>query len=299
MKSIFRARFNAYTLALAHLKEHEALTSNVSAVADICNEAKKLLDEFEMVENRSAERQTAPSLSKTNMHQELADEAYSVAVMIRSYASATGDDVLAERVSYTPTLLNRATANDLQSRAAVILQKANELAEQLKPYGLSTDRIKAFASLLTAFNTGKLAPREYIAERKEANKQAEELINRLTEIFDRRLDGLVFQFRKSEPEFYNQYLIKRTYVKPGRRKTQIEGTITDKASGAPVEGVTITVKGTAITTQSDADGSYHLYSAPFTGMLVVYEKEGYRTLEKDTTLQRGKSTRQPVVMEKM
>ncbi|MCX6318591.1 MAG: carboxypeptidase-like regulatory domain-containing protein [Bacteroidetes bacterium] len=299
MKANIRARYNAYALALAHLREHEALTRELPALAAAYESAKKLLDQLVEAQNRRTQRQASATLAKSTLYEELADEAFSIAVLITSYAASKEDAVLAEEVNFPRSSLDRALPNDLEARATIIRNKATELGEALKPFGLDAARLSAYAALISEFSTGKLAPRRYIAERRDATLQVEDLIKQLAAIFDEQLDGLMHQLRKSQPDFYSQYLIKRTIVQPGNRKTQVLGTLTEKGSSSPIVGATISIKGSTLATQTGADGTYTLFTAPFSGAILVFEKEGYRPVEITADIIRGRATRQSVEMEKI
>ncbi len=58
----------------------------------------------------------------------------------------------------------------------------------------------------------------------------------------------------------------------------ISGTVTDSKDGSPVAGVTVTVKGTKISTQTSSDGSFQI-SAPSANATLVVTSVGYAATE--------------------
>ncbi|RMF53279.1 MAG: SusC/RagA family TonB-linked outer membrane protein, partial [Bacteroidetes bacterium] len=67
----------------------------------------------------------------------------------------------------------------------------------------------------------------------------------------------------------------------GTLKAQtIQGTVTDRASGEPLPGVNVAVKGTTIGTTTDIDGRYTL-TLPEGNRTLVFSFVGFRTLEAD------------------
>ncbi|HEY0750042.1 MAG TPA: carboxypeptidase-like regulatory domain-containing protein, partial [Chitinophagaceae bacterium] len=63
-----------------------------------------------------------------------------------------------------------------------------------------------------------------------------------------------------------------------RAQTQVSGRITNAADGSPLEGVTISVKNSNISTVTDRNGNFSL-SAPANSML-VFSYVGFVTIER-------------------
>lgn len=67
-----------------------------------------------------------------------------------------------------------------------------------------------------------------------------------------------------------------------KQTVSLSGTVTDSATNAPVEGVTVTVAGTEITVVTDAEGKYALTGVSTEKNISVrFEKEGYASQTKD------------------
>ena len=61
--------------------------------------------------------------------------------------------------------------------------------------------------------------------------------------------------------------------------SQITGTVTDKANGEPLIGVTVAVQGTSLGAISDVDGRYTILNVPVGTYTIVFSAVGYATVE--------------------
>jgi hypothetical protein len=298
MKALLLARYKAYSLALAHLKANETITSEVPKFATVYLSAKTALDEIEQAESRRSQKISGATEGKEKQRDDLARLAFSVASILVSYAVDKDDATLRAEMTFAPSELKFATPHELSSSAINILTSVKGREAELKEYGLTEADITSLTSQVEQFSTGKYAPRKFISERKQDGILVEENMARLTVIFNEQLDGLMLLFREKHPEFYKQYMIKRTVVQPGRRKTRMEGTITDSATGAELPGVNISIKGSVVSTVSEENGTYYLNMLPATFGIVVFEKEGYQTVELSAPIKRGQILHQDLAMKK-
>lgn len=298
MKAIYLARYKAYSLALAHLQEHETITQAVPVFANVYQSAKAVLDEIASAENKRAQKISGATENKEQQREELALQSIAMSSILVSYAQEKKDAALKAEISFSPTELAHATPHELSSRASNILAKVQALEAELKQYGVTDTQIAEFTNQYNLFTTGQHEPRKFISERMQATSVVKENIARLTAIFKEQLDGLMLLFRDSHPEFYEQYLIKRTVVQPGRRKTRVEGMITDKATGEALAGVAVAVKDTAFTTLSAIDGTYYLNVPVLPAAIIVFQKVGYQPKEITVQVKRGQALQQDIAMEK-
>lgn len=298
MKNQQEARYKAYSIALAYLKDNESITGTLPLFSTAFNKAMKLLNEINDAENKRAQKLKSATDSKLRQHEEVARLSLVYSAMLQSYAEDKGNTALRSAMSFNQTDLAHATPHDLSNRAANILEKMVELQPALKEYGLTDDQLSQYRDLLGLFATGRHAPRTQIAERKQAGILVTENLSQLTEIFAKELDSLMQYFRESHPEFYNQYRIKRTVVNPGRRKTRVEGVITDNATGAALQGVSVVVKDTAFATVTAADGSYNLNTPSIAEARMLFTKEGYQPAEITVKIKRGQALQQNLALVK-
>ncbi|MCX6319702.1 MAG: carboxypeptidase-like regulatory domain-containing protein [Bacteroidetes bacterium] len=298
MKAFKLARYKAYSIALAYLKDNESVTGTLPLFTTVYNKAKALIDEIGNAENRRAVNLRTASGSKQQQHNELARLSLVYAAMLVGYAKDKGDTALAEAMAFNTSDLKHATPHELSTRAANVLEKLNALQTPLQEYGLAAEQVTEFANMLSQYGTGKNAPRSLIAERKQAGILVEENMAQLADIFSNELDSLMLYFRDTHPELYNQYIIKRTVVRPGRRKTRVEGVLTDEATGAALEGVSVYIKGTELSTITEEDGGYYLNTPSIQQGVLVFEKEGYQTKELKLKIKRGQALEQNMALVK-
>ncbi|MCX6316150.1 MAG: carboxypeptidase-like regulatory domain-containing protein [Bacteroidetes bacterium] len=291
------ARYKAYALSLAHLKQNEAITATVPAFATIYESAKATLDALESADKRKAQKLKGIAEDKSQYQEDLALQANAIAAAIGAYALQQKDAELKQAMNFTVSELFYGPNKELTAKSANILAKAQELVEPLKDYGVSELLISNFAAALDAYAGRMHKPRNVTAERKVAVMQIAELLKQLQVIFTGQLDALMLLFQFTHPEFYNEYKAKRSLVNPARRKTRVEGVVTDKATGAALTQVSVTLKDGDSTGSTAQDGSYSLPAKPLGMATVVYEKEGYKPVEATLPIRRGQAEVMDIEME--
>lgn len=299
MNQIQLARFKAYTVALAHLKQNEEITKDVPAFAKVYDNIKALLDGIKESNDLIKQNRLAISAGKYQYKAEIGQQALTIAAALVTYAVSTGDEQLKESMNFTRSELFHVSDQDLAARATNILTTANMLAEPLKEYGVTAEMITKLEQLAAQYLPEANGPRTHTARRKNAAQQISEQIAAAKDLMDNQLDKLMIQFQLSHPEFYNQYTINRTVVSPSHRKTRLEGMVTGKDTRTGLAGVQVALKDTTLVTTTGADGSYSLKMRPVTGATVAYYKEGYAPVSLTLEVKRGQAVNQPVEMEKL
>lgn len=201
-------------------------------------------------------------------------------------------------MSFTRTELDYANDTDLASRTSNILTTAKQINGDLKNYGITDEMLNDFSERVNNLRTHSTKPRFQTADRKAARLAAGDQLRQLQYLFDEQLDKLMLQFRDKYNEFYNSYIIKRTFVSPSSRKTRVEGTVADIA-GAGIGDVLIRFKDSELATTSLPDGSFSLKSGVFNSVQLEFIKEGYKTLTVTVSIKRGQILVQPVTLEKL
>jgi hypothetical protein len=297
MNSIQNARYKAYSLALAHLKENEAITKGVPAFETAYLTAKQTLDAIAGAGNLQQQKFQAFSAGKKQYHDEICNQALAIASAIVTYASGKNDQGLKESMSFTHTELFYAPDNELGAKTANILATARAMEKELDHYGITTPVLDHFATLVKQYLPSANEPRNMVAERKEAGEQIKKLMKQLKEQMTNQLDRLMLQFKFTHQEFYNQYIIKRSVINPSRRKTRVEGVVTDVASLAGIGDVQVMVKDTSYITLTLADGSYSLKTPALAAATILYRKEGYAPASVQVEIKRGQASNQPMALQ--
>lgn len=298
MNQLQLARYKAYTVALAHLKENEEITKDVPAFAKVYGNIKALLDNITVAGNLQEEKQQAVSTGKYEYQAAIGQQALTIAAAIVTYAVSIKDGELKESMNFTRTELSYVTDAELGARASNILTTAKKLEEPLQEYGVSAEMIASLARLTEQYLPEANKTRTHTARRKNATQQIGDAIKQAQELMDNQLDKLMIRYQVSNPEFYNQYIINRTVINPARRKTRLEGVTTDGETQTGLGDVLVMVEGSNLVTTTLADGSYSLKVPPMSGATIIFQKDGYVTQKLVLDIKRGQAVKQEVVLVK-
>ena len=288
------ARFKAYSLALAHLKENAAITAGVPAVTTVSELAQKLVDAIKEADQVRVEKRDARAAGKNQFREKFADQALIIAKAVAGFAAGINDQELLASMKFSRSDLTYGTDRELGSMAANILATARKLEKELVPFGITGETITRFASDVKAYLDKTNQTRNRTAERKGAGQQIQLLLTQLRNVFDQQLDGLLLQFRDSHPAFYTDYMNKRTVINPASRKTRVEGFVTDRNSRLPLGNVQVALKDSKIVTSTLADGSYYLKTPALTAATVEFSLEGYKPLTVVVDVKLGQGLNQSV-----
>jgi hypothetical protein len=293
------ARYKAYSLALAHLKENEVITKTMPVFEPVYLSAKALLDEIGQTNERKVSKLKGLTESKYQYQEVLAAQALATASVISSYATKINDPGLKEAMNFSQSELLYGPEMELGTKCSIILSKARELAAQLQDYGINQAYLDGFAKMAGSYKSSVHKPRNAFAERKQAGMLLNEQLRKLLLIFTGQLDPLLLMFKTTHQDFYDQYLIKRMVVDAITRKTRLVGLVTEKATGQALANVAVTVKGAedAMVVTTAEDGSYSLKTPLLKQVPVLYQKMGYKPLAMQASLKRGKATTVNVELE--
>lgn len=293
------ARYNAYALGLAYLKENEVITKDIPAFSEAWQAANTTLNAVAEAENLRQMNRQGIIASKKQYLAQISHQALAISSAIVTYASANKDNGLKETMTFTSSELSYTSIQQLGARVSNILSTAKNLREELKKYGISDEVLTGFARLVEQYLPSANLPRINTNNRKNAREQVIELLKQLQEQMDNQIDKLMVQFRLSHPEFYNKYLISRTVVNPGHRKTRVEGLALEEGTGALLGGVQVMIEQSNLATETMADGSYSLKTPGLTNATLVFKKEGYQTVSVQLEIKRGQIVKQTVEMIKI
>lgn len=292
-----KARFNAFTLSLAHLMENTGITKEVPAIAEACETARQLLDAISDSNSRRAGKLGGATSKKQYYREELSRTALAIASIIRSYASDRNDLELKESMNYSYSELRYTGENRLNEHCSNILATARKLGPGLGAFGINEDMLKEFEHLMEMYEQSRTQPRSLMAVRKEAGREVKALLRELNNLFVDKLDAMMLLYKTTHREFYGQYMAKRTIINPGHRSTRVEGRVRDKVNNQELSRVKVSVKGTLIHSITSEDGTYTIKAPVLPSVLVVFEKEGYQTQTVEVPLRRGQATAQDIALE--
>lgn len=140
---------------------------------------------------------------------EIAELALEVGGSVSAYAHVTGDEILSKKVDFSYSELFYARDVVAKSRATIILNEAKTIVSELAAFGIETAKLDTLTQLISDFSTivGKKSFSK--EETQTATEEVSMLITKNSELLRNRIDKLMLQFRKTQPEFYTNYFSAR------------------------------------------------------------------------------------------
>jgi len=140
-----------------------------------------------------------------------------------AYASVTGNNKMADRVSFGLHELSKGRDTELLADLRVILEVAQQNIAQLGDYDLTQDEIDEFAGYIDAYATVLENPRQAITNRSKATKKLKAQISAADTILKNRLDKLINRLKEKSPDFWMQYNDARKIINLGHRRKKDAG----------------------------------------------------------------------------
>lgn len=256
------ARYNAYSLVLAHLKENESITKDVPDFVQIYEAARTKLDAIIAADNMQQCRENIAGL------------ALIISTAIIAHADETNNHHLMRAMHFSSALPGSGRESQWGAKAATILVHAGKLATELKGYGITDEMMTSYAAMVEEYLTTARELNNNVKGHIQAGESIKKGLKELHEILNKQLDKLMRQFKFTHPAFYNGYISKRRLVTPAAHSTQPARRITDAARRNTSTGVPVFLKGTELMTVLWADGSYGLYLPLLTSASIKYQQEG-------------------------
>ncbi len=135
-----------------------------------------------------------------------------VAGAVKAYATVKGDLILATKMDITPGELRRHRDTIVAQHCQGIHDEANAVVANLGAYGVDAAKLTALQTMIDRYVVAIAAPRVAITDRKGATAEIRELMKDTNKLLTKRLDGLMEQFRISNPDFFKAYFDARIVV---------------------------------------------------------------------------------------
>lgn len=140
------------------------------------------------------------------------DAAFEIAGGVLACADANQNANLAARVRFSRTAVTAGSANAVVARCQDIVDAATDNLKSLGGHGVTQAKITALKTKLTTYDTLRTMPRQATAASATATSQLAKLLPTVGRLLSNRVDRLVWQFRTSDPEFYEKYQVARAIV---------------------------------------------------------------------------------------
>jgi hypothetical protein len=220
MKSNQNNKLRMYLAVQAALGTHEDVWETLPAFAAAKSEFDEQIGSIQSLVQVQLSKKGG-TIDKAYALNTLADAGFEVAAAVRAFASVAADLDLAAKMDYTRSKIVRGRDNQVLARCQNIHAEATATVASLADYGITAAKLTALKKKTDAFAGLQPKPRQEAATGSAATKALPELFALTDRLISERLDGLAFQFKDSEPAFYNEYLVARVVVDcPGGRASK-------------------------------------------------------------------------------
>ena len=212
-------------------KNYKVIWSAVKGFVDAVSDLEEVVARIDVL-LKVQEGKDGAAAEKAQALQLLGDAAYEIAAAARSCAVASGNTFLAGQVDFTRAQVTQGRDATVAARCEGILDTANGVSDSLKDYGITTAKLTKLQQRIDAFNAVQTKPRQVTSSSSAATRELPGLFQQAVAVLEDRLDGLVVQFKESQPSFYNEY-------QSARMTVDATGGRTSKATNVvPVPGTT-------------------------------------------------------------
>ena len=215
---------------------------------------------------------------------------------LKAYATATANNTLLKKINYSQSELERARDTILADQLKIVRDEANNILALLTPYNITTAKLTTLTSAIAAYELMIPKPRVALNVRKNATDALDILFSDLDAPLE-IMDGLVDTMQQSQPAFFQTYSNARLIVGSSSGGSGVSGMITDKITGAPLDGVLITINAPqhksrvnaatttrTMTATTNLDGVYEMRRLRAGDYTLTMEKEGYINLSVAVTI---------------
>ena len=202
---------NMFQTTQACLEANESVYKNVPAVVMASEELDGLVAAI-LTAQRGQASADGLAAAKTTVRENLADAAYEIASLVHACAQQHGVADVASRTDLSRTKVQSGKEAKFIDRIKGILDDAAVLVDDLGDCGVTPAKLKALKDLVVKFEKVKPLHRTGVSDGSSATRRLTVLFARTSKLLRTRLDRLVVQFKKTEPEFYFAYQSARKIV---------------------------------------------------------------------------------------
>ena len=208
---------------------------------------------------------------------------------ISAFASVTGDTILLNKMKISLSKLFYRRDDTCIAYAEMIYDAASAMTPaERTAYDISAQELVDLRDAIDTFKNIP-SPIQMRAIRKQLTALLPQLFTEGTAILTEVVDGLMEQFKESNPDFYEQYFnARRTYE--AHRHTTLLGTAIDQLTGEDLSDVQVIITSDTDTFEesTDVQGSYRQQLSPETNYKVKFALPDYEEQEfENINLNRG------------
>lgn len=217
MKKIIANRINMYVVVLETCKRHEGEWAGIPKFVSAVNDLESALNEINAIALSHSTKTLGVSSYKTQKLKQLYARIDEIHGAYRALADDTGDPGLKIRNGYTVTTLRRMNAIALKTHISRVAEDLIETGDLLEPYGVDNTHIGEVLQLIEESKVIISKPRNAIVERKNLTANMDAKAAAIDRIVKERMDNMVRLFKRSLPEFFQEYFAARIIINSGVR----------------------------------------------------------------------------------
>jgi hypothetical protein len=198
-------KLTMYLAVASVLDANAALTAAIPALSPAIggflravNAIKEKSKEFDLVA-------TGKTVAKLEAEEFLLDELMPAVHAAFAYGNVAGETVLAEKVNVSESTIRNLRDTEIIVKANGLLDVISSAVQNLADYGVTPETVTAIRTKIDAYELALETKESSYSVRTSANQALHEAFDAADLILNTRIDPLMEQFRKKEPEFYNAY----------------------------------------------------------------------------------------------
>jgi hypothetical protein len=221
---------------------------------------------------------TGVTLDKKDAKKQLIDFSRLVADALVAMAVITHNNTLEKSMYFSQSTLGRLSDSKLTETATLIHGTANTNLAALATYGITAPTLTSFLSIIADYNSAVPSPRNAIATKSVLTKNLIALLKEADVILNKVILKLAYQFKSSNPDFYNGIIANAEIIDLGKTTTILRFTILSN-SNIPVKDALISiVLSPPLTATSNDAGKGSIKKIPFGKRNITIEKSGFQKL---------------------
>jgi hypothetical protein len=199
----------------AYMTKNNTVWSGVPAVGATMTDLDAGIGKIDAADQKQTSPTGGATVDKAQVRHDLEDKILFIADQLAALAAQTKNAVLAGKVEFTLSQLDKMAAENLEATGKNVKDLANANIAALAAYGVLPADVTELDTLTTSFGGKKTAPREAVVDRKKETDTLPDLIAEVRSILRNRLDKQMTAFKRSNAEFYAGYITARVIVDRG------------------------------------------------------------------------------------
>lgn len=256
-------RVNMIRTTNKYCDDNVLVTEAIPAFAGVLSTAKNkavLIDSLNMISIATSEGVT---LDTELLGTTMSNIAFKCASATFAWASSVKKNTIMAKVNYPRSKFDQLSKEDLDDACQTIHDETDDNIAEVANWGADATDVTDLQTAIDLFRQSMQAPRQFIIDRKDANRQIKKLIREIIDLlYKKQMDKMVNTLRYTNEEFYEKYYGAREIIDLGSTSTKIRGAITDEA-GTPLQGASLILRLTGETAiayedKTNAEGEFNI-----------------------------------------